>query len=82
MNLKKNPQKKFKINSGETGSIAVDCVLSFNYTDTTHMLYVPKDTVNFINGKLESNHIILGTENLSPKQTEIYCEDNSCLFFK
>ena len=73
------PEKIFKINANQ--GISVDSVLSFNYTDTAK-IYVPKDSIYFVNGSLDDPQIILGVENPSIEKTADYTNDNIHLFFK
>lgn len=76
-----NQKKVFKINHPD-GGINVDCILSFNYTNTTG-IYAPGVPKHYINGSLGgSSPIILGIENPSLQETERYCESNIHLFFK
>lgn len=72
----------FKIGNMMESQFEIDYILSFNYTDLSRMLYAPDATVNFINGCLTDENIILGIENPSPNHTENYCDNNIHWFFK
>lgn len=81
--FQENPQQKFKINfkddSGGYNGIFIDKILSFNYTNTSE-IYVSPESINFINGSLEENNIILGIEN--PESAENNSNDSITFFFK
>jgi hypothetical protein len=76
-------KKSFKINANDE-SIFIDHILNFNYTDTP-LRYRHSGTdidIDYVNGSLETPHIILGIENPDLDQSNSFCNNNIHLFFK
>ena len=78
----KKHQCVYQINMHSPNSISIDHILSFNYTDFSQRYYAPNVDINFINGSLSDENIILGVENASIEHTGEYCDNNVSLFFK
>ncbi len=77
-----NPKTIFKINTDGCDGVSIDSILSFNYTDTVQRYYASAANVNYINGNLDDEKIILGVENPSLDKINDFCNDSVNLFFK
>jgi hypothetical protein len=60
----------------------IDTVLTFNYTDTFSKNYYKPIDIDFVNGKLDENNIILGIENPNKDEFNHYCDNGLYKFFK
>ena len=70
--FKCNKKKIFNINVKDNDAgyrgIFINGIVSFNYTDTAK-IYAEESKINFINGSLDDEKIILGVENPAPERT-------------